>query len=565
MEARLLKLELEGFRSFKKKSAFEFPEGDSVVLIDGKWRDLPISSGSGKTSVVEGLAYLLDISTASASALKNWDSKKMIVKGVFKIGNSIVEAVRDPKLSLTIDGVPYEGLTKGAKEKLQELLGGNPEVIKSITYRKQRKPGKIVNSTDSQIKEFLTNPLGLNEVESASEVFVQQSNRISSAIELLKRDEQNIAMTLPMNTVTQEEVDRVEAAFQAATEQYNRLAAPNDGDRTLNQEAANLRAEIQKLNMLNQSINNKRNENATIKQTVLRLQSEIAHLEKNTCPTCSREWNQAQELLANKNAEIDRLIGQLRVNAEYVKNSEPMLSAGPQHEARLQEIQRLIGEASAPVQMARQTLESSTYARNSLINKINNYNSMLQRQAKIQQDLAAQERELQIVSASAKLLGRSGFMGSIFDEILNDIEVRTNDMLQHFPNASQFTVQISSTRTTKTKGTTKKEISVNISKGGVDVNLEDISGGQQSAIELCSDLAAAEAIRSRSGCSLRWICLDEVMDGLGPNEKSEVVDMIRKRVKGLVLMIEHATEIKASFDKTINIEFDGRESHVVTG
>lgn len=562
MEARLLELEIEGFRSFRKRVKFTFPFDDSVVLIAGRWKDSPVRSGSGKTSILEALAFLLDISSAAATNLKNWDSKKMFVRGKFKVGESTLEAIRDPKLSLIIDGVPYEGLTISAKDKLRKMLGGNEEIIKSITYRKQRKPGKIINATDSQIKEFLTDPLNLREVEAAADQFTQQANRLVSSLELLKRDEANLAQTLHMNLVTEEESTRARAEYDSAKLKYEQMST-GSADVQLKAQADRLIAEINSAHQVVMQVNLKTNENASIKNQVVQIQGEIAHLEKSACPTCKREWDQAQELLKQKNASIDSLVLTLRTNVEYINNSAPIVANVNTLQAQLREVQQKIGELSAPLQMAWQALDSATRMMNMLQNKHVNYMKMSGQLESVRSNIAAQSKELEILEMSAKMLGRTGFLGCIFDEILSDIEVRTNDMLQSFPNASQFTVQVGSTKLVKTKGTTKKEISVTVSRGGMDLNFEDdLSGGQKSAIELCTDLAYAEAVRSRSGCSLRWTCLDEVMDGLGPAEKEAVVDMIRRRIKGLVLMVEHATEIRESFDQVINIEYDGRESYV---
>jgi DNA repair exonuclease SbcCD ATPase subunit len=562
MEVRLKKLEIEGFRSFKERAVLEFPDGDSLILISGKWAGSAASSGSGKSSILEALAFVLDISTASASSLKNWFSKKMYVKATLVADNQIIEVTRDPKLSLSIDGVQYEGLVKGAKEKLQEILGGNQEMVKSITYRKQRKPGKIVNSTDAEIKEFLTNPLGLNEIETAGETFIQQLNKTAQSLELLKRDEANLSSVLPMNFVSDEEASRVQNEYNAALATYNSMKDAGVSSE-LQAQAQECKVEISKLHELSRGVQFKRNENANIKSNVLSLQAEIQSLENNFCPTCSREWNQAQDLLAQKTTKIDQLISVMRVNVEYVKNAEPMLSNLPNLEQRLQELNQKIGETLAPLESASSALRSAQITLNTIIQKRQNYNNQAQRLSQIQAQIAEHQDSLSVLELTSKLLGRTGFMGSIFDEILSDIEFRTNDMLKKFPNAGHLTVEISSNKLVKTKGTTKKEISVNISRGGIDVNLDDISGGQQSAVELCSDLAAAEAIRSRSGCTLMWTGLDEVMDGLGTEEKEAVVEMIKHRVKGLVLMIEHDDRIKESFDKVIHVEFDGRESHVV--
>lgn len=633
MEVRLLKLELEGFRSFRERTVFEFPQGDSVVLINGKWIGSEVTSGTGKSSIMGALAFLLDISDSSIASLKNWYSKKMSVTGTFKVGDSIVEATRDPKLSLVIDGKEYDGLAKGAKEKLLEMLGGSTDVIEAITYRKQRKPGKIVNSTDSQIKEFLSGPLKLNEVEQAADDFTKKSNETTSGLELIKRDVQNLEMNLSMNVITQADLDAATGAVAAAecsvqpalaalenakanlstaqaalTEANAKVLqlSSNSAQADLQVQASQItaqanqiQAEISKINNIALQIQNKRRDNANLKESIMKIVDEIQRLTAGMCPTCSREWDKTEELRAQLTKNKDEQLFTMQSNLEYIKNSEPMLNELPalnqalaEANKSLAEVNRKMGEVSAPVQMARQnatnaqhavnSAQSSVYTAESGVRSANqsvdnarkslaalqaragNYDSIVGKLAEAKKKLADQEREATVNALAAKMLGKTGFLGSIFDEILVDIEVRTNDMLQHFPNASQFRVHISSNKTIKTKGTVKKEISVTVSRDGMDVSLDDLSGGQQSAVELCSDLAAAEAVRARSGCALKWTCLDEVMDGLGSAEKEAVVSMIRQRVKGLVLMIEHATEIRESFDQVIEIEYDGRESRVVS-
>jgi DNA repair exonuclease SbcCD ATPase subunit len=173
------------------------------------------------------------------------------------------------------------------------------------------------------------------------------------------------------------------------------------------------------------------------------------------------------------------------------------------------------------------------------------------------------ERRQAIASLSAKVLGRNGFLGTIFDEILYDIQHRCNEMIAFLPNASQFAISISSDKVTKTKGTAKKEIAVNITKDGKDVSIRSLSGGQQCSLELCADLASAEAIKSRSGSLFNWICLDEAMDGLGSEEKQAALDMLKQRASGLILIIDHSSEVKEIFTKVIEIEYDGRESRVI--
>ena len=99
----------------------------------------------------------------------------MYLKLTIQVGPDLVEVVMDPKLSLIINGNVYPGLTKGPREKLFEMLGTNADMLKVITYRKQRVKGTVIRSTDSQLKEFLTQPLNLGEVEVAADEFTQET------------------------------------------------------------------------------------------------------------------------------------------------------------------------------------------------------------------------------------------------------------------------------------------------------------------------------------------------------------------------------------------------------
>jgi len=580
MEVRLVSLELESFGSFNKKVVIPFPQGDAVVAICGKWKGSEVTSGTGKTTIIKGIGWCLDIIDSPVDSLKHWYStKKPYAKLTIQAGTDRVEIIRNPKLSLVINGEPWNSLVKGAKEQLQTILGKSPDMVKAITYRKQRVRGKIVNSTDSQLKEFLTQPLGLDEVEVAADVYVKLANSIQGQIDLLKRDIQNFEMTLPMNQVADLEILNANQTvaescknYEAANAKLNSLKDINNVTAALWKEVEATKAEINKIHALNTAIQGKRRDNASYKNSIVNLQKEIQRLEENTCFTCQRQWDTAGALKETKTAEMEKFINALEVNIEYIKNAEPVLTALPNWEAQLQVLNSKLGEAHAPLDMANTSLrnaEMSMYSAKTglqnIENKRKNYETLLTKFEATKADIAAKELEQSINQGAASLLGRSGFLGSIFDEILTDIEVRTNDMLSHFPNASQFTVGISSTREIKSKGTTKKEISIGISRNGMELSLDDnASGGQQSGIELCSDLGAAEAIIARSGGSLKWICLDEVLDGLGAEEKRAVVAMIKERFKGLVFMIEHSTEIRESFDKIIEVEYDGRESHVIS-
>ena len=131
---------------------------------------------------------------------------------------------------------------------------------------------------------------------------------------------------------------------------------------------------------------------------------------------------------------------------------------------------------------------------------------------------------------------------------------------------TNFMIKFPSTKvvsTGKNKGTVKKDINTEIYKSGKKIPIKALSGGQECAFELCSDLATAGTIRDRSGSKLGWVALDEAMDGLDVESKTFALEAVREMVNGQLLIIDHSTEVKEGFEKVIEVEYDGRNSYII--
>src|ERR1700676_3961190 len=195
-----VELELEGFWSFKERAIIQFPR-KGPVLITGNWKGSTVSSGSGKSVIPRAIAFVLGIGNTPATELKNWDSKKMFVGLTLTDGTNVYKIIRDPKLSLVINGEIYgndgKALAKSAEEKLEEILGAKLDLVSVLVNRAQREFGRFLKDTDSENKEFLGPLLGLTELESGSEALDSEiqflTNRITSDETELARINQNIA------------------------------------------------------------------------------------------------------------------------------------------------------------------------------------------------------------------------------------------------------------------------------------------------------------------------------------------------------------------------------------
>jgi DNA repair exonuclease SbcCD ATPase subunit len=148
-----------------------------------------------------------------------------------------------------------------------------------------------------------------------------------------------------------------------------------------------------------------------------------------------------------------------------------------------------------------------------------------------------------------------GFLGSIFEEVLAEISVETNNLLKQIPNVASTTIQFV-TETLTQKETVRQEIKPLIYKNGTLVKLKSgVSGGQETAIELAVDLAIGTVIGRRTGILPGWLILDEVFTGLGVVEKENCLELLKKVSSDrLILVVDHMSEVKEYFDRFIEIE-----------
>lgn len=163
-----------------------------------------------------------------------------------------------------------------------------------------------------------------------------------------------------------------------------------------------------------------------------------------------------------------------------------------------------------------------------------------------------------------RLIGREGFLGSIFDEVLNEISEETNQLLAQFPNTSRVALYFRS-EVTSQKGAISKKITPFVSVNGFDTPLASgLSGGMETAVELAVDLAVAQVVSRRTGTVPGWLVLDESFTGLGPVESEACMEILKVFAQDkLVLVVDHASEFKAMFDQHITVEYAAGKSKVV--
>lgn len=181
--------------------------------------------------------------------------------------------------------------------------------------------------------------------------------------------------------------------------------------------------------------------------------------------------------------------------------------------------------------------------------------------AKREYDVA--EEKVHVEQDFLGMIGREGFLGSIFDEILAEISDETNELLASVANTRHCTIKFVSESLTQA-GKVRKEIKPIVTINGYEAPLEaGCSGGMLSVIMLAVDLALGSVISRRSGVCPGWIILDEVFNGLGAVEKDSAMEILQKYAQDrLVVVMDHTSELKGMFTQCIEITYKDGESWV---
>lgn len=156
------------------------------------------------------------------------------------------------------------------------------------------------------------------------------------------------------------------------------------------------------------------------------------------------------------------------------------------------------------------------------------------------------------------------YLTSLFDQILSEISLETNEYLKGLPNTPTTTI-LFTTETQTEKNGVKQEIKPLVMKGGQAVDLKSgISGGQLESVELAVDLAIGKVIGERTGVRPGFIIFDESFGAHCPVVKQSCMEILKRASEDcLILVIDHATELRDYFDDFVDVESNGDESRII--
>ena len=551
--------------------------------------------------------------------------KKELLTGLLQLSR-FEEAAEEAQKSISnleTQLARLEASWNDAKQNLNEaLVTDNTEALKAAIEELSVKKVLIEKKRDILLdkKKACNEHLTAQLLQNKSLV----KDKYEEAVNVLK-----VAKSEKLPHITSEVLDKLQANLSLVDK---RLAELRAADAQKEAERRTLVLGIQaSINACNAKIGAK----SGIEREISRLSKELAALENDICPTCTRQWDKAQE----KKLDIQKQVASQMEKLEAVTQAQLALTAAKEKlealpyptpnpsiekfaavESKLNqdiatEKQKQISQAQV-VMAERQanllTLEGAVRTiENDLLKAETEARTVTKFKVDdIDKDIALQDNELSHVNAQISdyqqglkmtefklknytvviakeaaaraayeevdtkiraekdyqlLIGREGFLGSIFDEILAEISDETNETLRSVANTRGCTVRFKSENLTQ-KGTVQKKIVPVVTINGHETTLEaGPSGGMGSVIELAVDLALGNVISRRTGISPGWLILDECLEGLDTVCKESCMDILGKYAENrLVMVVDHNTEFKALFSQVITVRYKDGVSTIET-
>lgn len=166
--------------------------------------------------------------------------------------------------------------------------------------------------------------------------------------------------------------------------------------------------------------------------------------------------------------------------------------------------------------------------------------------------IAHVKKELEIYKALSAIYSPTGAQAYVLDSVVDSF----NEVIQKYIDimSPSMSYTLNSFKETG-KGDIVAKFSETLTKGGKEVSVGSLSGGEEKGLSLCVDFALLEVLETQFGMTLNPIILDEPFDGLDAAGREIVIDLLESLARSRqIFIIDHSSEAKSMFTKSIRVE-----------
>lgn len=571
---RISSLTIENILSIEHAHV-DFPES-GLILVEGWNHDTGSANGAGKTAIFEALAWGLFNQFPREATVSDFvrigsKSSKVTVVLHTRHGKIEVERSRPKGFKATIDGAAL------MEEEYVQLLPINYQQFVISQYACQTGGLRFLELNDSGRKDLILELMradGFADAKTKLDTELKDRNaeaiRLTNEIANLRTKISAYEESLIDETSHSSEMLEIQESIASASSDIKRLETQcsDDEDDRYRSTLDKLSSKLNEISIHKGKLNVYRKMIKDIKPLEEPSQSD------GVCPCCSAEIDIVDGVFV-KHDKSSILARNAERQAAYHKRYTEIVTDINDLEAKISREDQI----NDAIESIRQTIRDKEKQNRSVTTRINELNvSIRQNQLKLQMMQAAMDKQaamvakighikheieklsekleekkarIELLQAGSMILSPLGAPAYVMDSVVQGINDKIHDIIQLiWPNSSY---ELQSFKENKSGKVTTK-MSDQFSIDGVKRSIGSLSGGERRCLSIAIDFALVSVVSAYTGAELNPLILDEPFDHLDASNRAKVIDLLKEMAnERCIIVIDHAAEAKAMFDKSINV------------
>ncbi len=568
-------------------------ENSGLVLVEGYNHDDGRANGAGKSAIFNGLAFALygkiprkiTVSEVLRKGAKYGFAEVNILCGgaVYRVKRSRPSRVEfkkgDQEIQIT-------------QEEFEKIIGLNYEQFIISMYTAQDSTSRFLLLNDTDKKNFLLRLMDLDEFKKCRDISLKELTQLKAEVDTCVRDSERImgAITAHKNTYIQDTSEIVKSIAKSAEtvsetlgeiRKLEKVQPPNlDEYIEVENKIILKRSEIADFKVRRAIHMNEFNKLADDVNAPF-----VPHEPDAECPHCNGELTVSGKLVmkADDNEQIkkafDDRLRELKSKMETVHQTIQVIDKKLVRETELNSLQEKIRTkrneeskdyhdalqrvSELKVLMKQKQLEAQVEQQKLKINeKIERLvKDLMQNLKEVEVKMSDFAYEMKVYDHVNFMFSPAGAQAYIMDSLVDSFNEIVNDYVGMIWNNATY--ELKSYKENKS-GDVKAKFSDDLVIGGIKRSIGSLSGGELRALSLAVDFTIIRIIANQFGLALNPVIMDEPFQGIDAVGKELIFEMLEKMaIDRQIWIIDHGSELKAAFNKTIKVEKRNGVSSIV--
>lgn len=358
---------------------------------------------------------------------------------------------------------------------------------------------------------------------------------INTEIGVLKNDLIHLNHKLPQDPICPECLQQVDLEYRSKYLEQNTIKINEINNK------------INDLKIKSDKLNSKKNK---ISQDLINFDNHTKQLVSltNKLTELKQKFQQQNELLElrekDKNSLIDQ-INSLSSRINELENHKKELDQLPNNSEEIINLNKIIKELKNEILLLEQSIQQGTSNILVLEERISNKQEDVKKLIEYNKELDRLNYECNLFNLVSKAF--TEIPGMIILNILDDLQFETNQWLSKIRPNLEIVFSVDS-------------FECSFKKEGVEFDLNELSGGQETMVRLALKLGLIETLKKKLNIQLNMLFLDEVDERMDMAASKAFLDIIKSLEKDYkIFVITHRDSLKSKFLYAILVEYENME------